>query len=165
MQSLATEQFLGKLVKKAKGLVKGAVNLAKKGLKAVGKLIPLGKVFAALRKLVSPLLKRVLKMAIGKLPAALQPAAKTLAAKLLGKEAEAPYTGESPISEITEATEAFDARLAEALLAPTEAAVQQLVAEAEAEAEGEQQRRPTRWPPSMPPGPGSRRSCRRRRRA
>ena len=35
--SFATEQFLGKLVKKAKGLVKGAVNLAKKGIAAVGK--------------------------------------------------------------------------------------------------------------------------------
>ena len=83
LHSLATEQFLGRLVKKAKGLVKGAVNLAKKGMKAVGKLLPIGKVFDALRKLVQPLLKKVLKMAIGKLPVAVQPAAKTLAAKLL----------------------------------------------------------------------------------
>ena len=137
VQSLATEQFLGKLVKKAKGLVKGAVNLAKKGIKAVGKILPIGKVFAALKKLVQPLLKRVLKMAIGKLPAALQPHARTLATKLFGKEAEAPYTGESSENELTEITEAFDTRLAEALLAPTEASVQQLVEEAEAEAEAQ----------------------------
>ena len=49
----AQEQFFKKLLDKAKKVVKGAVKLAKKGIKAVGKLLPTGKIFAALRKLVS----------------------------------------------------------------------------------------------------------------
>jgi hypothetical protein len=65
----AQEQFFKALLDKAKKVVKGAVKLAKTGIKAVGKLLPTGKIFAALRKLVGPLLKRVLAKAIGKLPA------------------------------------------------------------------------------------------------
>ena len=38
----AFEQFLGGLFNKAKSLVKGAVNLAKKGIQAVGKVLPIG---------------------------------------------------------------------------------------------------------------------------
>ena len=143
VQSLATEQFLGKLVKKAKGLVKGAVNLAKKGLKAVGKLLPLGKVFDALRKLVSA----AAQAGAARWPSAScrrrcsrrpRPSPPSCSARKPRRRTPASRR----CSEITEATEAFDARLAEALLAPTEAAVQQLVAEAEAEAEGEQQASP-----------------------
>ncbi len=131
--SLATEQFLGGLIKKAGKLVKGVVNIAKKGLKAVGKLLPLGKLFAALKRLVQPLLKRVLGMAISRLPVAVRPIAKTLAGKLFGnRESEAPQTGETTATEVAEA---FDTRLAESMFASTEGQVDQLVAEAEAEAE------------------------------
>jgi hypothetical protein len=133
--SFATEQFLGKLIKKAKGLVKGAVNLAKKGIAAVGKILPLGKIFGALKKLVQPLLKRVLQMALNKLPANLRPIAQKLADKLFGsKEAEAPQTEAMSVGEVTEA---FDARLAEAMLASTDSRVNELMAEAEAEAESQ----------------------------
>src|SRR5205823_2775297 len=76
--SFATEQFLGGLIRKAKGLVSGAVNLAKKGLSAVGKLLPIGKIFDALKRLVQPLLKRVLQMAMNKLPASVRPYAEKL---------------------------------------------------------------------------------------
>ena len=131
--SFATEQFLGGLIKKAKGLVKGAVNIAKKGIAAVGKILPLGKVFTVLRKLVQPLLKRVLQMALNKLPASVRPLAKTLATKLFGShESEAPQTGAFSVAEVTEA---FDARLAESILAPTEARAMEIVTESEAETE------------------------------
>ena len=133
--SLATEQFLGKLIKKAKGLVKGAVSLAKKGIAAVGKILPVGKIFDALKKLVQPLLKKVLQMALNKLPASVQPIAKDLAAKLFGsRESEAPQTG-MEMETSSEVAEAFDARLAEALTAPNDGRVAALVAESEAEAE------------------------------
>jgi len=130
---LATEQFLRRLVKKAKGLVKGAVNIAKKGIAAVGKILPVGRIFAALRKLVAPLLKRVLQMALNRLPESVRPLARDLAGKLFGaRESEAPQTGPVALAEITEA---FDARLAESLLAPTEARVAELLAESEAESQ------------------------------
>jgi hypothetical protein len=133
--SLATEQFLGKLVKKVKGAVKGAINLAKKGIALAGKILPVGRIFDALRKLVQPLLKRVLQMAMNKLPESVRPYAKQLADKLFGnKESEAPQTGPVAVGEITEA---FDARLAESLLAPTEAYANTVAQEAEAEAENE----------------------------
>lgn len=123
---LATEQFFKKLLKKAGGLVKGAVKLAKKGIAAVGKLVPVGKIFNALRKLVQPLLRKVLQAAMNKLPPSVRPYAQKLADKILGREAEAQPAGES-------LTEAFDAQLAEAIVAPSEAAMNEVVTEAESE--------------------------------
>lgn len=79
----AGEEFVGKLVKKAKKAVKSVAKAAKK----VGKLAApfLGPLLKKLRKLVSPLLKRVLSLAIGRLPAPLRPAAQTLADRLMAK--------------------------------------------------------------------------------
>ena len=73
----AGEEFIGKLIKKAKSVV-GVVS---KVAKVAGKLATpfLGPVLQKLRGLVNPLLKRVLSFALGRLPAALQPAAKQLA--------------------------------------------------------------------------------------
>ncbi len=127
--SLATEQFLRRLVDKQEGFIKGAAGLAKKGI--AGGLLPQGLIFGALRKLVQPLVQRVLQMALNRLPENVRPLARDLAGKLLGTgKAAAPKTGPSTAAEITEA---FDARLAEWLLAPTEARVTELSAEAEAE--------------------------------
>ena len=122
-QGLVTEQFFKKLIKKAGKLVKGAVNLAKKGVAAVGKLLPVGKIFDTLRNLIKPLLMKVLKAATNRLPAPLRPLAQKLADKMLGREAE--LLAEGPTL-----TEAFDAQLAEAILAPNEAALNELVTEA-----------------------------------
>jgi hypothetical protein len=122
-QGLVTEQFFKKLIKKAGKLVKGAVNLAKKGVAAVAKLLPVGKLFDALRNLIKPLLMKVLKAATNRLPAPLRPVAQKLADKVLGREAELLVEGPT-------LTEAFDAQLAEAILAPNEAAMNELVAEA-----------------------------------
>lgn len=131
----AQELFFKKLLDKAKKVVKGAVKVVKKGVKAVGKLLPTGKIFGALRKLVQPLLKRVLAKAIGKLPASLRPVAKKLAGKLAGAASKA--TGEPEADEVTEvealSTE-FDEALAEAILAPSDAAVTEALSEFEAEA-------------------------------
>jgi hypothetical protein len=131
---LATEQFLGKLIKKAGKLVKGAVNIAKKGIAAVSKFLPLGKLWKTLRGLVRPLLQRVLKAALNKLPPQVRPIAQKLAQKLLGQ-------GESEtaasVPTILEIGEAFDVRLAEALLAPTDTEAEQLMTEAEYEAAAE----------------------------
>ncbi|MEU1547058.1 hypothetical protein [Nocardia sp. NPDC005745] len=84
--SPAFENFLGKLWKKAKSVARGAVRLAKKGIAAVGKIIPLGWIFGKLKKLVRPLLKRVLKLALGRLPVALRPAARKLAGRLFREQ-------------------------------------------------------------------------------
>jgi hypothetical protein len=81
--SAAQENFLGGLLNKAKKLAQGVHKLAQKGVAFVGKLA-LGPLFGILRKLVQPLLKKVLSSAIGKLPASLRPLADRLAAKLGG---------------------------------------------------------------------------------
>lgn len=127
------EEFLGKLFKKATGFVKGAVNMAKKGLAAVGKL-GLGPILAKLKKFVWPLLKRVVQMALNRLPAGVRPLAQKLAAKLLGtREAEvleaeagaglpATATGEHIQLE-------FDVQVVQTLFAGDEAEMEQFAAE------------------------------------
>lgn len=85
----AFENFFGAIAKFAKKAVKGAVNLAKKGVQAVKKVMPVGLILGQLKKIVGPLLQRVLKIGIGRLPAPLRPIAATLAKKLLR---EAPET-------------------------------------------------------------------------
>lgn len=131
----AQELFFKKLVSKAKKVVKGAVNVVKKGIKAAGKLLPTGKIFGALRKLVQPLLKRVLAKAIGKLPASLRPAAKKLAGKMAGAARKATAgTGAEEVTEVAALSTEFDETLAEAILAPSDAAVTEALSEFEAEA-------------------------------
>ena len=78
------EGFLGGLLKKAKKLAKGAWRLAKKGIAAVGKVLPIGILLGKLKALVKPLLKRVLSSALGKLPPDLRPVATQLAKRMLG---------------------------------------------------------------------------------
>ncbi|WP_142282787.1 hypothetical protein [Mycobacterium aquaticum] len=78
------ENFLGGLWKKAKAVAGGAIRLAKKGIAAVGKVIPLGFILKGLKKVVRPLLKRVLDLALSRLPVSLRPAARKVAAKLFG---------------------------------------------------------------------------------
>lgn len=76
------EDFLKGLAKKAGKLVKSVATIAKKGLT----MLPgIGLILGKLKALVGPLLNRVLKMALDKLPPKLRPAARQLAQKLLGK--------------------------------------------------------------------------------
>lgn len=98
----ASEQFLGGIVKKAAKLASGVAKMAAKGLAAV---LPTGKLFGLLGKLLRPLLRQVLKRAINKLPPHLRGAAAGLAARG-GLESEEP--GSEALS--------FDGALAEAAL-------------------------------------------------
>ena len=84
--SPAQEQFFGSIMKKVKSVVNTGVKLAKKGVAAVGKILPIGPILQKLKGLINPLLDKVLKFAIGKLPKNLQPYAQTLAKKFLKLE-------------------------------------------------------------------------------
>jgi hypothetical protein len=139
------EQLFAGLIGKALSLGKG---LVKQGLSTIGKLLPTGVIFAAVRRLVGQLLKWVLGRATTLLPEAVRPIATELARKLLG-EAEAT----SPVS-YQEASSRFDSRLAEALLNPTEPG--------EREDAARRGRRPTRSPRWTPPAAGSSASSPRR---
>ncbi|MDT7579574.1 MAG: hypothetical protein QOK35_838, partial [Pseudonocardiales bacterium] len=118
----ATEQFLGGLIGKA---VKAASSLATAGISALGKVLPVGRVLGLLRRLVRPLLKRVLDTALGRLPAPLQGVARTLAGKL--------SLGEDGATTASSLGESFDQDLAQLLLTPTEGQAEELLTELEAE--------------------------------
>lgn len=122
----AGEEFIGALVRKAKRAVKfvarTATRVGKAAVKAAGAVAGglLGPVLARLQGLVKPLLRRVLSFAIGRLPATLQPAARTLAGKLLREHAsdEADQASDGEVLRDPEAlAEAFDAALAESFVA------------------------------------------------
>jgi hypothetical protein len=103
------EQFLGSLWKKAKKVVSGVVNVAKKGIAMATKLIPgLSGLLDRLKRLVNPLLQRVLKMAMDRLPAQLRPAARLLARRFipgfkgeLETEAEMEEEGQPAVPDVT----------------------------------------------------------------
>ena len=82
----AQEQFFGKIFNKVKSVVKKGIDLAKKGISVVGKFLPINIILKKLKGLIRPLLDKVLKFAIGKLPQNLQPYAQTLAKKFLNLE-------------------------------------------------------------------------------
>lgn len=83
------EDFLGGLLRAGKKLVSGAVGLVKKGIAAVGKVLPVNLLLGKLKGLVRPLLQRVISAAMNRLPASVRPLARKLAAKLGVAEAEA----------------------------------------------------------------------------
>jgi hypothetical protein len=126
----AGEQFLGSLIRKAKSVVKSVVSAA--GKVATAALPILGPILNKLKALIRPLLRRVLAVAINKLPAALHEPALALARKFgLGEtEAEATFELEAeeefleegfaatPVTTLDPQTlaEQFDAALAESIL-------------------------------------------------
>ncbi|MCP2317789.1 hypothetical protein APR12_003142 [Nocardia amikacinitolerans] len=128
------DQFLGGIIRKVKKFARKAVRaagkLAGKAIKAVGKLIPIGPLLKRLAKLVRPLLKRVLRTAIGRLPMSVRPLAKTLAARLGLGEAEQQADGATTLAED------FDVEVAALLFAP-EAFEEELEAVSEGEEEEE----------------------------
>ncbi len=73
------EQLFGSIFNKVK-------NVVKKGIELAGKLSPVNIILGKLKGLIRPLLDRVLKFAIGKLPRNLQPYAQTLSKKFLNLE-------------------------------------------------------------------------------
>jgi hypothetical protein len=120
----AGEEFIGSLVRKAKSAVKFVANAAKGVGKVVGKVAgaAVGPILQKLRGLINPLLRRVLSFAIGRLPPALQPAARTLAARFTSESVEAEdELDEAPMSpanltDVEALAESFDAALAEAMV-------------------------------------------------
>jgi hypothetical protein len=134
--SPAGEEFLGGLIRKAKSVVKFVANAAKTVGGLAGKL--LGPVLQRLRSLISPLLRRVLSFAIGRLPAPLQPAARILAQRITSEtnesEGEAGVRSPAALTDIEALAESFDAAVAEAMTAETD---RPLEAESSAERDGE----------------------------
>lgn len=122
------EDFLGNIFKKAVGVVKGAVNLAKKGVSALAKL-GLGPLLKKLKALVMPLLRRVIKMALNKLPAAVRPIAQKIAQRLFGKvagEAEAPSGSVANATSAESIQQEFDLQLVDMLLSTESDSEQEL---------------------------------------
>ncbi len=114
------EEWLGGFLKK---VVNKGLNLAKSAAGAVAKL-GLGPILNKLLALVKPLIKRVIESAINKLPAGLQPIARTLRDKLPflkeleeGEGAEPETAG---IHEIREIQNEFNQGVANLLFAETE---------------------------------------------
>ncbi|HTE25242.1 hypothetical protein [Flavitalea sp.] len=124
----AQEQLFGKIFDKVKSVVKKGVDLAKKGVAAVGKLMPLNIVLNKIKGLIKPLLDKVLKFAIGKLPKALQPHAQTLAKKFLNLETDETTSADLPAqSELEDVQSEFDNHIAQLLFAPEESEANAMV--------------------------------------
>ena len=128
------ENFLGGLWKKAKGIVHGAVNLAKKGISAIGKLIPINLILDRIKVIVRPLFERVLQMALNKLPPSVRPAAEQLKKRLFGETAEveedAGELEQATTADVSEVQREFDTNAASLLLAADEPSQDRVVAEA-----------------------------------
>jgi hypothetical protein len=76
--------FLGSVWNKAKKLAHGAIKAAKSGIAAVSKLMPIGIILRKLAALARPLLNRVLRFALNKLPVEYREPARLLARRFLG---------------------------------------------------------------------------------
>ena len=146
--------FLGKWVNKARKLTKYAVKAAKAGIGALSKFMPIGIILRKLAVLVRPLLARVLKFALNKLPVEYREPARVVARKLFGvaagesldeyeDEDEDLDSAESLMAEdslesdeqpatadVRQIQEAFDAEAAGLLFAPSEQEQDLFLAEA-----------------------------------
>lgn len=127
----AQEQFFGKIFNKVKSVVKKGVDLAKKGISAVGKILPINVILKKLKGLIKPLLDKVLKFAIGKLPKNLQPHAQSLAKKFLNMETSPePEAGAGDISstgELDAIQTELDSHIAQLVFSPDESETENLV--------------------------------------
>ncbi len=77
------EDFFKKLFKKVKKIAKKGVRIARKVGKTLSKFSPAHLIFRKIKKLVKPLLTRVLKFALNKIPSRYRPLAKRLARRFL----------------------------------------------------------------------------------
>jgi hypothetical protein len=139
------EDFFKKAWRKLKKIGSGVLNVVKKGVAMVGKLaMPIGFLFKKLGRLVRPLLNRVIRFALGKLPASLRPAA-TLLGKRLGILNEMGYAADEafPTGEVPTAPEAeaiayeFDAQVAMLMFARDDNEGEVLLNEVNQETQGE----------------------------
>ncbi len=114
--SPAFEYFFKKLRRKVKGFAKKAAKFARK-------FTPIGLALKGLKKIIKPLLRRVLKMAINKLPVSLRPIATRLAKKFSGETSETEYEyefNESSSQDVAILQNEFDAQLANLLIADSD---------------------------------------------
>ena len=102
--------------KKASGFVKKGIKFATK--------IGLGPVLNKIKALIKPMLKKVLQMAIGRLPEAVRPAAQQLAARIFGTAAPA-SDATSDAAASTDSAPAADAGAVQAPVQPDVTEVQQ----------------------------------------
>jgi hypothetical protein len=124
------ENFLGGLWNKVKSVAKKVVDVAKKGIT----LIPgVGLLISKLKGLVKPILERVLKMAIDKLPAPLQPYARQLAERFLGaktNEAGEDHAAAPAAPDVSEIQQQFDLEAAMLMFAGDETQQEVVLGEA-----------------------------------
>lgn len=125
----AFENFFGSLWKKAKAI-------AKKAYTFVNKLNPINAVLDKLKGLVRPLLDRVLKIALDKLPPSLRPIAARLAKRFLGEEEQLDETNRAS-TDIRAIQRGFNAEAATLLLMPAGLEQEELVSDAGAAADRE----------------------------
>ncbi len=116
------ENFFGKLKKLVKKAVKKGVALAKKGISVAAKL-GLGPILNKLKSLIKPLLKKVIKTAISRLPSQFQPLAKKLAERIPFlkelEESDAIEAGFVSSSNIAGIQHEFNHQVANLLFAPS----------------------------------------------
>jgi hypothetical protein len=123
--SPAMEQLFGSIL----GAIKKGINIAKNvagkvvstGLGVLAKFTGLSQITGILKRLVEPLVKRVLAVAMRAIPASLQGPAKALAEKL----------GITMPATATEVVDEFNQQFAEALVAPNDAALEHVLAAAD----------------------------------
>ncbi|MET7258952.1 hypothetical protein [Dyadobacter fermentans] len=125
------EQFFGKIFNKVKSAVKTGIDLAKKGVAAVGKLLPVNVILNKIKGLVKPLLEKVLKFAIGKLPQNLRPYAQTLSKKYLNLEAEAGGDVDQREADLEAVQMEFDHHIAQLVFSANESETDHIVSEYE----------------------------------
>ena len=131
------ENFLSGLWNKAKSFARKALDVAKKGLT----MIPgIGLLIGKLKALVMPILNRVLRIAIDKLPTTLQPLARQLAQRVLGvpaKETEAEFEAAPAAPDMSAVQRQFDFEAAALLFSADEAEQETVVQEAVSASERE----------------------------
>ena len=138
------EEFLKTVWRKAKNAVSGVVNLAKKGVAAAIKLVPgLSGLLDRLKRLVNPLLLRVLRMAMDRLPPQLRPAARLLAKRFVpgfkGElESEHEDEGQAAVPDVAALQRELDYAVATLALVGDEIERETVIAEHAYESEHEQ---------------------------
>ncbi len=129
------ENFLGGLWNKVKSIAKKAVSVVGKGLTMIPGISGL---IGKLKALVKPLLDRVLRTAIDKLPPTLQPYARQLAQRVLGTSGESEdeqFAAAPSAPDISAVQQQFDLEAATMMFAPDELEQELVVGEATAESE------------------------------
>jgi hypothetical protein len=129
------ENFLGGLWKKVKSIAKSAVSAVGKGIMMIPGLSGL---IDKLKALVKPLLDRVLRSAIDRLPPTLQPLARQLAQRVLGTSGEAEaeeYEAAPAAPDPAALQQQFDLEAATLMFAPDELEQELTLNEAAAVAE------------------------------